>query len=230
MAASIAHEINNPLAAVMNALYLARATPNLPAGAQEYLETADEELKRIAMVTRQALGFYRESAALAPVSLGTVLDSVVDLLAGKIKSKNATVLRDYDHSVQVIAVAGELRQVFSNIVANSLDALAVGGRILLRVSCSRNSHASQVRVSIGDNGQGIDPSSFPRIFEPFFTTKQTVGTGLGLWIGKQIVDKHQGRIQIRSRTHGPLRGTVVSVLLPMGEARAEAASRAACSS
>jgi PAS domain S-box-containing protein len=216
MAASVAHEINNPLAAVMNTIFLARSSEELPDSVRRYLEAADDELRRISHITRQTLGFYRERSTPAAVSVGSVLDSVVDLLRGKIHLKNAQIEKQYDGGLQVMGVPGELRQVFSNLVANSLDAIEEKGRIQLRVSQSSCAKTGQrrIRVSIADDGKGIDVATRFHIFEPLFTTKEATGSGLGLWVSKQLVEKHKGSIRVRSSTSGARRGTTFSILLP----------------
>jgi PAS domain S-box-containing protein len=216
MAASIAHEINNPLAAVMNTIFLARAGADKPECVRQYLGIADDELRRIAHITRQTLGFYRESSAPMVVRVNAILDSAVDLLRGKIRVKAATIEKQYDGDFQVTAVSGELRQVFSNLVANSLDAIDQKGTIKLRVSRSTSVSGVQprIRVTVADNGKGIDSFALPRIFEPLFTTKEATGSGLGLWVSKQLIDKHSGSIRVRSRTREPRRGTVFSIFLP----------------
>jgi PAS domain S-box-containing protein len=217
MAATIAHEINNPLGAVTNLLFLAKAINELPESARQYLDIADQELKRIAHITRQSLGFYRESNGPARTSVNDMLESAVDLLKHKIQAKQAVIEKQWDEQVEITAVAGELRQVFSNLIANSLDAIGEKGIIKLRLSTGaspRNGHRS-VRVTIADNGDGIAATSGRHIFEPFFTTKGTIGTGLGLWVSKQIVDKHDGTIRMRSSTHGEHKGTVFSIVLPV---------------
>jgi PAS domain S-box-containing protein len=215
MAATIAHEINNPLEAVTNSLFLAKTAHGLPDSARQYLETADDELKRVAHIARQSLGFYRESNAPALTSITAVLDSAVDLLTSKIKAKHAVVEKEWRGEMRVTAVAGELRQVFANLLSNSLDAIDDQGVIKFRVSANsavkNGDHC--VRVTIADNGKGISEALRSHIFEPFFTTKGTVGTGLGLWISKQIIDKHAGIIRAHSSTSGPRRGTTVSILL-----------------
>ena len=223
MAASIAHEINNPLAAVMNTLFLTKTSLGEPELAREYLEMADDELKRIAHITRQTLGFYRECTAAAPASINAILDSAVDLLSGKVKLSRAIVKKEYDGDRQVQAVSGELRQVFSNLLANSLEAIDPGGTIRLRICTSRCTRTGQdrIRVTIADNGKGIDSTTRPRIFEPLFTTRESTGSGLGLWISKQLVEKHGGSIRVRSRTAQPGRGTVISIMLPVTSDRAE---------
>ncbi|MGA2990103.1 MAG: ATP-binding protein, partial [Candidatus Korobacteraceae bacterium] len=138
-----------------------------------------------------------------------------DLLKNKTKAKHAVIDKQWDGDVQITAVASELRQVFSNLLANSLDAIDERGVIALRVSAALDfKNRRCVRVTVADNGKGVGDSSRPHIFEPFFTTKGAVGTGLGLWISKQIVEKHGGNIRMRSRISGTRRGTVFSILLP----------------
>jgi PAS domain S-box-containing protein len=226
MAASMAHEINNPLEAVTNALFLAQGVEGLPELARQYLETADAELKRVVHITRQSLGFYRESNSPTLTSVTAVLDSAVDLLRGKSRAKRAVIEKQWDGDVQVNAVPGELRQVFSNLLANSLDAIDEKGIIKLRVSagtdCTTGNH--HVRITLADNGKGVPASSRQHMFEPFFTTKGAVGTGLGLWVAKQIIEKHGGAIRVRSSTDRHRRGTVVSVVLPVGLAAARSQS------
>lgn len=216
MAASIAHEINNPLAALMNILYLAQTTLDRPEEARHYLEMADDELRRISHITRQTLGFYRDSAIPVLVDLNSVLDSAVDVLRGKIRIKRTTIRKQYLENVRTVAVSGELRQVFSNLLANSLDALSDEGTIVLRISerkCTKTGKV-RVRVTVADNGDGIDSATQPRVFEPLFTTKESTGSGLGLWISKQLIEKHGGSIRLRSQTSGHRRGTTISVILP----------------
>jgi PAS domain S-box-containing protein len=216
MAASIAHEINNPLAAVMNSLYLAQTGTDDLAEVRRYLALADDELRRVAHITQQTLGFYRESSAPTRVSVNAVMDSTVDLLGGRIKIKRAVIEKQYAGDLYVEAVPGELRQVLSNLVGNSLDAIPDEGVIKVRVSKSSavKSHSNQVRITVADNGKGIDAATLPHIFEPLFTTKTHTGTGLGLWVSKQLIDKHHGCIRVRSQSKGLRRGTVVSVVFP----------------
>jgi PAS domain S-box-containing protein len=222
MAATVAHEINNPLAAVTNLLFLVQGIKDLPDPAHHYLDMVDAELNRIAHITRQSLGFYRETDTAAIVSVNAVLESAVDLMKSKIKAKRAVIQKDWDRNAEIVALAGELRQVFSNLIANSLDAIDHGGTIKLRISAAAPDFKSgprRIRVTVADNGHGIGAGSRKHIFEPFFTTKGAVGTGLGLWVTKQIVDKHSGTIHVRSCTRGARRGTVFSVVLPVGPAK-----------
>ena len=215
MAAVLAHEINNPLAAVMNLLFLAQATADTPAPVHQYLKMADDELKRIAHITRQTLGFYRESSVPTTFLVVTLLNSVIDLLQAKMVSTQVIVEKQCTDQLQVTAIFGELRQVISNLMLNSLDALGEGGRVTLRASTSRNpmDGSSRIRITIADNGQGIGAAALPKVFEPFFTTKGSTGNGLGLWVCKQIIETHGGSIWVRSRT-GERHGTTFSMVLP----------------
>jgi signal transduction histidine kinase len=215
MAAVLAHEINNPLAAVMNLLFLAQTTGEIPAPVHRYLKMADGEVKRIANITRQTLGFYRESSGPTTFLVVTLLNSVIDLLQAKMVSTQVIVEKQCDDLLQITATFGELRQVISNLMLNSLDALGEGGRVTLRASTSRSpvDGSSRIRITIADNGQGISAAALPRIFEPFFTSKGSTGNGLGLWVGKQIIEKHGGSIWVRSRTCEP-QGTTFSMVLP----------------
>ncbi|SDE81671.1 ATP-binding protein [Terriglobus roseus] len=215
LAASIAHEINNPLEATTNLLYLARTTDGLPVEAKDYLILAEAELKRVAHITRQSLGFYRESSQPSEVSLPELLEATIDLLQAKITSKQAHIDRRWKEDVTVRAVAGELRQVFSNLMANSLDAIDVGGTITVRAVRHGSDRGPMARVSFSDSGCGIEHEKRKNIFDPFFTTKQELGNGLGLWVTSQIMEKHRGTLRMRSRTEAPYRGTTFSLCFPL---------------
>ncbi|HZL28294.1 MAG TPA: HAMP domain-containing sensor histidine kinase [Acidobacteriaceae bacterium] len=216
MSAVLAHEINNPIAAVMDILYLIKDVDGLPSPVPEYLEMADGELKRIAHITRQTLGFCTDISTPTTFRVCALLDSVKDMLKAKIKSKNAVVELQCDDKMEIAAMDGELRQVFSNFVLNSLHAIDQGGRVTMRASVSRHPlHGNRrIRITVSDNGGGIQAATLPHIFEPFFTTKGAVGNGLGLWVSRQIVDKHGGSLRVRSCTQGIHRGTTFSVVLP----------------
>jgi signal transduction histidine kinase len=215
MAATISHEINNPLEALTNLLYLIAHTEGLPMQAREYLEEADAELGRIAHITRQALGFYRESAHPSEVSVDSLVDSAADLVKRKAVVKHVTVEKQFRAHPKIMAIGGELRQVFSNLLLNSIEAVGEQGTIKMRVSrCWSGTGRRSVRVTVADNGTGIPLPSREHVFEPLYTTKGAVGTGLGLWVARQIVEKHDGKIQMRSCADGPRRGSTFSVLLP----------------
>ena len=217
MAAVLAHEINNPLEAVTNILYLAQTAEGLPDEAGQYLQMADAELKRIAHITRQTLGFYRESSAPVTFHLAKLLDAVLDLLQAKKISKRPIIDRQCDEELQMTAFQGEMRQVVSNLVMNSLDAIHEAGKVSMRAAVSGGLRGQRqcIRITISDNGRGMSEADLSKIFQPFFTTKGAVGNGLGLWISKQIVEKHGGSIQVRSLTSGPRQGTTFSVVLPI---------------
>jgi PAS domain S-box-containing protein len=214
LAASIAHEINNPLAAVTNLLYLMKKHP---ARINSYLELATQELDRIIHISKQTLGFYRDTSVPCPVNVAEVLDNVLYLYARRLEGREIIVNKAFDRKANIQALAGEIRQVFSNLISNALDAMAQGGTLKLKVSQRRswkNSDISGVRVTIGDTGAGISPEHAKKIFEAFYTTKTDVGTGLGLWVTQGIIKKHNGFIRFRSRTAPGKSGTVFSVFLP----------------
>jgi PAS domain S-box-containing protein len=220
LAASIAHEINNPLEAIINTVYLARLIADLPEPAREYLDIADGEIMRVAHITRQTLGFYREFSAATSNSASALIGSVVNLLKAKIRANGAIVEQQCDEQLQVMGVSGELRQVLANLLANSLDSVDQGGRIVLRASASidPDDGGRRVRITVADCGHGMGAATMKQIFDPFFTTKGSVGTGLGLWVCKQLVDKNGGSIRVRSHMDGERGGATFSVMLPEGAA------------
>ena len=222
LAASIAHEINNPLEAVTNLIYLARNDPQKSA---QYLQMADVELDRIAKIARQTLGFVRPSAAAGPFDLNATLDEVLALHARRLESKHIEVRKRYRNPATVHGDAGEIRQLLANLIGNAIDALPDGGRLELRTLpvLDRASGLHGVRVTVADSGSGIRSEHRSRIFEPFFTTKRDVGTGLGLWLAHEIVQKHGGRLRVRSRTAGNPTGTVFQAFLPAGRTEAPTA-------
>jgi two-component system CheB/CheR fusion protein len=220
----VAHEINNPLASVMNLVYLARDEAASPASSK-YLGEAQEELERIAHLTKQTLGFYRSETATARLRLSSIVRSVAGMLAPKLSNKRVHLTIEGNDDPEILTAPGEIRQLFSNLLSNSLDAVDAGGVIRVRICQAlewSNSGAPGTRVTIADCGCGIPPENQARLFEPFFTTKKETGTGLGLWVCKRIVEKHQGTIHFRSTTTPGRSGTVVSVFLPLASEVAEA--------
>jgi len=212
MATTVAHEINNPLAAVVNCIYLAASNPKLPPEVKEYLETADRELKRISNVTKRTLGFYRENTKPCAVDIPSLVDEVVELYLSKFRSKDIRLsIERGGCGGQVIAVAGEIRQVISNLLVNAVDASDSNGTVKIRTSRVFLKGSYYTRVTVADTGAGIPAAIRNHIFEPFFTTKDSLGTGLGLWVSKQIIEKHKGRIRVCS-VQG--KGTAFSIFLP----------------
>jgi PAS domain S-box-containing protein len=216
MAASVAHEINNPLAAVTNLLFLAKSSEELST-IRSYIDGAEAELNRVAHIARQSLGFYRESTSPALSYAHRLLESAIELLKAKVIAKQAAIETRWRDDVQVSVVAGEVLQVFANLLANSLEAIPSKGIVKIRTSLVFD-HKNQIpclRVTVADNGRGIPDLLLPQLFEPFFTTKDTTGIGLGLWVSKQILDKHSGTIRVRSTAEGDRTGTVVRVSFPI---------------
>jgi PAS domain S-box-containing protein len=220
MAATIAHEINNPLETVTNVLYLLSRNTKLDEGAQKYLKIADEELRRIAQITRSTLGLYRErDTAPGPVNLSEMIDNLLMFYQRQVQSLAVKVEKRFDSAGRIVGVSGELRQVIANLIANAIDALGVAGtQLKLHVYDSvdwRNPSKRGIRVVVADDGPGINPETQVNLFRPFYTTKGQKGTGLGLWVSQGIIVKHGGSIRLRSQT-GARHGTCFSVFLPLG--------------
>ena len=219
LAAAVAHEINNPLEAVTNLIYLARHHPQ---SQDHYLGMAEKEVLRVAAIAQQMLGFVRESSSPSPLDVAATLDDVLQLYLRQLHEKHIQIDKTYHPGIEIHGFAGELRQLFSNLIINALDAVDDGGHLTLRVARSRDWSDGQgigirrtgARITIADNGSGIRQSDLARIFEPFYSTKGDSGTGLGLWLSHGIVQKHEGSIRVRSRTAPGTSGTVFSIFLP----------------
>jgi PAS domain S-box-containing protein len=208
LAATIAHEINNPLEAVTNLLFLARSE-DMPESNRRLLDAADLELRRVGHITRQTLGFYRESSSPVEVDIADLLRGVVDVFSTKMTSRKVGVTVEADGPASLNGVPGELRQVFSNLLSNAIEASPAGASVTVRV----RGVGDTVRVAVADRGAGVPEAVRAQIFEPFFTTKKDVGTGLGLWISREIVRNHGGTIRFRSRVAPGNSGTVFVVTL-----------------
>ena len=215
MAGIVAHEINNPLESILNLFYLVQNHPSLDHDARRYAEMAEQELLRVAHITKQTLGFYRESAKAIPVSMESLLDDLLEFQAHQLQRNRVTIERQYRSSQPVQGFPVELKQVFLNLIGNAIEAMPEGGRLRVSVRNSTFGRRSGVRVFISDTGSGIKPEDAKRVFEPFFSTKSTKGTGLGLWISQGIVRKYEGSICFRSAGIAGKNATCFSVFLPV---------------
>jgi signal transduction histidine kinase len=204
VAGIIAHEINNPLEAITNTFYLLSSHPSLDEEARYYAQLGEEELIRVSHITRQTLGFYRESKDPVVVSLPQLLDDILELQSRRLEFGNVELDKQYLSSGVIHGFPVELKQVFLNLIGNAVQAMPEGGRLRLRVAGSQSGGTAGISISIVDTGSGIGSEQAKHLFEPFFTTKSTKGTGLGLWISKGIVQKYGGTIRFRSvrRAHG----------------------------
>jgi PAS domain S-box-containing protein len=220
MAATVAHEINNPLEGIANILYLLRNTVELNSEARKYVDAAHEELKRVTEITKLTLAMQRGTAdRRESVRVTSVLENVLTLYERRAKTLGVEVERRYRYEGPVIGSPGELRQVFSNLVVNAMDALATtGDKLVLSVRRAQRWCTGEqgVRVSIIDNGPGIAPEHRSQLFQAFYTTKGEQGTGLGLWISRTIVKKHGGTLRIHSSVLPGRSGTCFSVFIPLG--------------
>lgn len=218
LAATVAHEINNPLEAVTNLVYLAKTDVHNTERVAEYLEMASRELERVAHITRQTLGFYRDNSSPLRFSVTQMLDDLLSLYERRFESRNIRLVKQYDQDIEIMALVGEVRQAFSNLITNAIDALPGGGTLVVRVRQTHawnNGHRPGVRITILDTGSGIARQHRKNLFQPFFTTKEDVGTGLGLWITRSIVEKHGGFIRVKSRAASDAHGTAFSIFLPL---------------
>jgi len=215
LAATIAHEINNPLEAVTNLLYLLRFEVHTAQG-KAHLALAESELGRVSQITKQTLAFHRESVTPERIDSREMLDAAIAMYSRKIARKGIVITRDYQ-PCELVGMRGQLRQLFSNVIDNAIDASPDRGEIRIGIHC----RGEQTEVSISDDGQGIAQQNLARLFEPFFTTKQ-VGTGLGLWVAKEIAEKHGGSIAVDSRTGESGHGTTFRVTLSTADANSAA--------
>ena len=224
LAAAIAHEINNPLEAITNCMYLMSAG-NLDETSRTYLDMAQKELDRVTHITTQTLRFYRQSSRPGPTDIGELFESVLALFESRIRDHDIEVVRDYADAPEIVALDGEIRQVLANLVGNAIDAMAVSAgprKLILRARGRRiwSTGCAGLSVLVADTGSGISRAVLARIFEPFFSTKGITGTGLGLWVTREILGKHNALLKVATRQEPPS-GTVFRLLLPVSSALSE---------
>lgn len=221
LAASIAHEINNPLEAVTNLLYLASHSQDLVEN-KAYLEIAERELRRVSAIANQTLRYYKQSTDAQAVSCEDLFENVLSIHHGRILNQSIQVERRLRATQPVKCFDGEIRQVLTNLIGNAIDALSTSGRRLVIRSRDAYDWTSRERglvLTVADDGCGMPISVQKRVFEPFFTTKGLSGTGLGLWLSKEIVDRHNGTLRLRSSDDPAAHGTVFSLFLPFKAAQ-----------
>lgn len=215
LAASLAHEINNPLTSVTNLLYLLQQRSDLHRDARNLLSTAEEELARVAHIVKQSLSYYRPGTAASEVDLAALVEDSLRIFSDRVRRAGVRLKKKVAPSACIVGFANEVRQAVDNLLVNALEATPAGGHLAISVRYSADwSDPNQkgVRITIADSGCGVRREDLARIFDPFFTTKNQKGTGLGLWVVRGIVGKHGAIIRVRSTTTGPRTGTVVSVL------------------
>lgn len=213
LAASIAHEINNPLEGIMNLIFLIDGSENL-GEIKKYVKIAESELQRVSEIVSQTLRFHRTPTTMAKNDLSALILSSVALFKAKVREKNVELTTDLEE-VSAFCSAGEIRQAIINLLGNALDSMRPGGRVHIRARRARNYQTNEkgVNISVSDTGQGIPAGVREHIFQQFFTTKGNLGTGLGLWLTKDIVTRNRGNLRFRSRTSQPS-GTVFTMWLP----------------
>jgi signal transduction histidine kinase len=213
MAATIAHEINNPLEAITNLLFLAREHAKDPTEIA-YLDAAESEVARVSHLAKQTLGYYRETNSALRTSLSDLAAEAIRVYEPRCRAAGISIESRLQPSPDLVLRKGEIMQVISNLISNAIYATSAGGTISIAVnSCALPNHG--VELSIADTGVGISAEQLPRIFDAFYTTRGTIGTGIGLFVSKQFVESHGGRINVDSRTDPASHGTKMSICLPL---------------
>jgi PAS domain S-box-containing protein len=215
LAATIAHEINNPLESVLNLIYLARISSPATGMIGEYLGTAEKEITRVSHIARHTLGFYRETSVASDIDVTTLLEEVLTVYDSRLRASGIEVVRDFKIVPMVRALRGELHQVFSNLISNAIDAMRDGGRLKIGVREAKETPRPGLTLTLEDTGTGIPPENLGRLFEPFFTTKVGAGTGLGLWVVRQFVTSWGGTIDVASSVEMAQHGTTFTIFLPL---------------
>lgn len=215
MAATIAHEVNNPLEAVTNLIYLARLNAHDPMQVETFLGAAESEVARVSHIAKQTLGFYRENASAVSASLSELVAHAVQIYRPKCEAGGIAVEENLCSTRQIVMRKGEIMQVISNLIANAIYAMPSGGTLSVSVKDVDRADASGVQLTVRDDGTGIAAEQLPRIFDAFFTTRSAIGTGIGLFVAKQFVEGHAGKIRVDSSTDPESHGTAMSIFLPL---------------
>jgi PAS domain S-box-containing protein len=215
LASSISHEINNPLEAITNLLYLIATDAQLAESLKPYVHTAQDELSRVSQIATQTLRFHRQSNKPTEVTPAQLVDAVLNLFAGRLSNSGIHVETSYATTTKILCFENDIRQVLNNLIANAIDAMRTGGRLVIRAhDAQHREHGTKgVRIIVADTGTGMTAETQRRLFEPFYTTKDLNGTGLGLWISKEIVERHQGELKVRSSQDPDRHGTIFSLFL-----------------
>jgi PAS domain S-box-containing protein len=215
MAATIAHEVNNPLEAVMNLIYLAKSNAEDADEVRTFLNAAEGEISRVSHIAKQTLGFYRDNDSPIETSLPELATRAIRVYSSKCKDAGISIVEDLNSARQVVIRKGEIMQVISNLIANAIYAMPEGGTLSISVEDTDSSEGSGVVLTVKDNGVGISAEQLPRIFDAFFTTRGAIGTGIGLFVAKQFVEGHRGKISVESSTDPASHGTRMSIFLPL---------------
>jgi PAS domain S-box-containing protein len=214
MAATIAHEINNPLESVLNLIYLARTNASDADQVVTYLNTAEEEMLRVAHIAKQTLGYYREHSAALRVTLSDLVIDTLKIYESKLTAAGIKIQTKFSSSPQIVVRRGEMIQVISNLITNAMYAMPSGGTLTISVEDVVESDRRGLLLSIEDTGEGIPAENLKKIFEPFFTTRSSTGTGIGLWVTTEFIKGHKGRIDVQSSVDATSHGTRMSIFLP----------------
>jgi len=216
LSASIAHEVNNPLEATLNLLYLLR-TGVCGQEYQEYLDLAVQQLDRVSQITKQTLRFSRAASRSTVCHPEELVEGTLRLLRAKLQLGSIEVSVEASSNSRFACAPGEIQQVLTNLINNAVDATKGPGRLRIRIADSvdwKTRTRSGIRISIGDTGSGMPPDTRNKLFEPFFTTKGDFGNGLGMWVVQQLLEKYGGCISVSSSLSPMHHGTVMSLFLP----------------